>query len=102
MRLIKPAFLVNAAKLHPTAKPGLSAWQRIAESSDWSQFRDVRLTFRTADNVRVASGRSVVVFNIGGNQFRLICAIHYNRGSLYILRFLTHAEYSKDDWKNEL
>jgi mRNA interferase HigB len=42
------------------------------------------------------------VFNVCGNDFRLIVAIHYNRGIVYTLRFLTHAEYSKDKWKKEL
>jgi mRNA interferase HigB len=43
-----------------------------------------------------------VVFNICGNAYRLICAIHYNTGKVFLLRFLTHAEYDKDRWKDEL
>jgi mRNA interferase HigB len=52
--------------------------------------------------VRVQSGRNVVVFNIGGNDFRLVCAVHFNTEMVFALRFMTHAEYSKDAWKNEL
>jgi hypothetical protein len=55
-----------------------------------------------ADQVRVASGNPVMVFNICGNHFRLVCAIHYNTGKVFLLRFLTHAEYDQDRWKNEL
>jgi mRNA interferase HigB len=62
----------------------------------------VRRSFRSADEVTVASGRTVVIFNIGGNRFRLITAIHYNRGKVFELRFMTHAEYSKDRWKDDL
>jgi mRNA interferase HigB len=51
--------------------------------------------------VTVPNGRTVVVFNIGGGAFRLITAIHYNRGIIYIRKFMTHAEYSKGDWKND-
>jgi mRNA interferase HigB len=52
--------------------------------------------------VTVRSGRQVVVFNIGGNKYRLITAIHYNRQLVFTLRVLTHAEYSRDDWKDVL
>ena len=72
---------------------------RLAE---WTCLTDVRCTFGHADAVRVKSGRMVVVFNIKGNDFRLITAIHYNVSKVFVLRFLTHAEYSKDGWKEEL
>ena len=55
-----------------------------------------------ADQVRVASGNPVVVFNVCGNTYRLICAMHYDTGKVFLLRFLTHAEYGKDRWKTEL
>jgi len=59
-------------------------------------FADLCRCFRSADPVRVASNKAVVVFNIHGNDYRLICAIHYNTGRVFLLRFLTHADYSKD------
>lgn len=40
--------------------------------------------------------------NVCGNDFRLIMAIHYNRGIIYKLQFLTHVECGKDKWKKEL
>jgi mRNA interferase HigB len=51
----------------------------------------------------VSSGNPVVVFNIRGNKYRLIVAIHYRpSGRVFVLRFLTHAEYDKEKWKAEL
>jgi mRNA interferase HigB len=50
----------------------------------------------------VGSGNDVIVFNAGGNNYRLVTAIHFNRSKLYILRFLTHAEYGKGFWKDQL
>jgi len=44
----------------------------------------------------------VFVFNISGNAFRLIAAIHFNTGLVYALTFMSHAEYSKDHWKHTL
>jgi mRNA interferase HigB len=58
--------------------------------------------FPHADAVKVASGRDVIVFNIKGGRYRLIVAIHFNRGMVFILRFLTHAEYDTDQWKGQL
>lgn len=90
------------AARRPEAAPGLEAWRRITRREDFQHFADLRRCFRSADQVRVASNKAVVVFNIHGNHYRLICAIHYNTGKVFLLRFLTHAEYSKDQWKNEL
>ena len=39
---------------------------------------------------------------LGGNTFRLITAIHYDRQKVFILGFLSHAEYSKETWKDRL
>jgi mRNA interferase HigB len=51
--------------------------------------------------VTVKSNRTVTVFNIT-NDLRLITAIHYNRQEIFTMRFLTHAEYSKNKWKSSL
>lgn len=57
---------------------------------------------RLADTARVKSGRAVVVFDIAQNRYRLIAAVHYDCGRIYALRFLTHKEYDRNSWKNEL
>ena len=44
----------------------------------------------------------MTVFNICGNKYRLITAIKYRWRTVYMLRFLTHAEYDKEKWKNQL
>ena len=70
--------------------------------AQFRHFADLRRCFRAADQVRVSSGNLVVVFNVCCNTYRLICAIHYDTGKVFLLRFLTHAEYDKDRWKDEL
>jgi mRNA interferase HigB len=42
------------------------------------------------------------VFNVCGNTYRLVVALHFNTQMALTLRFLTHAEYSKDRWKDDL
>ncbi len=102
MRIIKPSTLVTWAKLHSVATPALLHWAEITGKAAWKSLTDVRRDFPHADMVKVESKRPVVVFNISGNKFRLIAAIHFNKGRLYLLDFLTHADYSKDTWKDSL
>ena len=63
---------------------------------------EVRRDFPHADSVIVKSRRTTVVFNIGGNKYRLVAAIHYNTGRVYILRIFTHVQYDRDPWKELL
>ena len=102
MRIIKVPFLAEAAKKHPKARKWIEDWCSIVKEVPWKNIQEVRASYPSADTVMVQSGSNVVVFNVCGNDFRLIVAIHYNRGIVYTLRFLTHAEYSKQKWKKEL
>jgi mRNA interferase HigB len=102
LRIIKEAFLIDAAPRHASAAKHLEVWRKLVRAADWQHFAEMRRTFPDADIVEVESGRNVIVFNIRGNEFRLIAAIHFNRQIVYTLRFMTHAEYSKDRWKDEL
>jgi mRNA interferase HigB len=102
VRIIKETFLVEAARQYPKAARYLEAWRAFVRQAHWTSFADVRRVYGSADTVQVESGRAIVVFNVCGNAYRLIVAIHYNVQIVYTLRFLTHAEYSKDKWKNEL
>lgn len=102
MRIIKESTLRAAALHHPDAAAPLEAWRKAARAARWHSLAELRATYPHADAVRVASGRTVIVFNIAGNKFRLIAALHFDRQIVYFLRFLTHADYSKDRWKSTL
>ena len=102
MKVVKPARIREYAQRHPEARPSLMGWLAATRQAAWGSLMDVRRTLRHADGVKVASGRTVVVFNIAGNDYRLITAIHYDRQKVFVLRFMPHAEYSKDRWKSEL
>lgn len=52
--------------------------------------------------VAVSSGNKVIVLNVCGNAYRMIVAVHFDKKRVFMLRFLTHADYSKDHWKSEL
>lgn len=89
-------------RMHPGARASLARWLELTTHAQWRRFEDIRKEFRSCDEVTVSSGRRVAVFNIGGNKYRLICAVHYNIGRVFVLRFMTHGEYSEDRWKDEL
>jgi mRNA interferase HigB len=89
-------------ELHPDARKPLRAWVKIAERAGWKSIVDVRRGYPHADAVRVGSGRTVTVFNISGNKYRLISALHYDRQKAYALMVLTHAEYDRNRWKEQL
>jgi len=88
-------------EVHGQAQSPLEDWYRVADKAKWENTSDVRRVFPTADAIKVKSARTVTVFNIGGNKYRLIASIHYNSGKVFVLDILTHAEYSKDTWKEK-
>ncbi len=102
MRIIKEKFLRDAATQHPKAAKYLTAWVLTVRAAAWRNLADVRRCYPSADMVRVGSGKSVLVFNVCGNTYRLMVALHFDRQTAFTLRFLTHAEYDRNDWKNEL
>jgi mRNA interferase HigB len=102
VRIIHGGTVKKWAAQYRDAAESLAAWLQNASAAEWRNLAEVRRTYPHADPVIVESGRTVIVFNIRGNRYRLITAIHYNRQIIYTLRFMTHAEYSKDRWKDSL
>lgn len=101
MRVISKRRLEDFWNVHNQARAPLEVWLHIAKKAEWGNIDDVRRVFPSADPVEVRSGNMATVFNVGGNKFRLITAIHYAAQKLFILDVMTHAEYSKDLWKND-
>lgn len=82
------------SRRHPNNANALDTWFRMIETNHFASFVDLRSTFPGVDRVK-----QLYVFNIGGNNYRLIAAIHFNRQKVFIRRILTHAEYDRGDWK---
>jgi mRNA interferase HigB len=79
---------------HADAESALRRWYKIVEQTNFQNLTELRQTFPLADNVG-----DLIVFNIGGNKYRLIASIHFNRGKVYIRHVLTHEEYDRGAWK---
>jgi mRNA interferase HigB len=102
MRIITRKRLREFAMQHPRAAKALASWHDLVATARWRSLADARRTYPHADGVRVASGRIATVFNICGNEFRLITAIHYDTQRVYVMRFLTRADYDRTSWKEAL
>jgi len=87
---------------HASSEEALRRWYKVAEKAHWRIWADVRATFPHADLVKAASGTTFVVFNVGGNTYRVVVRILFEYGRVYIKRVMTHAEYSKGRWKETL
>ena len=94
MHVVATPALVDFWTIHPDAERPLQAWYRTMESGVFADFNDLRATFASADYVE-----GLAIFNIGGNKYRLIAAIHSNRHKVFIRAVLSHAEYDRGDWK---
>lgn len=94
MHVITRKRINEFGAVHPDSRSPLAAWYAIVDKTSFGSFAELRKVFARADLVG-----DKVVFNIGGNKYRLIAAIHFNRGKVYIRNILTHAEYEKGGWK---
>jgi mRNA interferase HigB len=102
MRIIKTSMLRRFWEAHREAEASLRTWAQQTQAAIWRNFSELRGTFPSADTLTVASGRSVIVFNVAHNRYRLIAAVHYNTQIVYTLMILTHKEYDRDTWKERL
>ncbi|MEI6442649.1 MAG: type II toxin-antitoxin system HigB family toxin [Nostocales cyanobacterium ELA583] len=96
MHIITRRTLSDFWEKHPNAQTSLQSWYKITLKAEWQNFVELRQSFSWADQVG-----NLTVFNIGGNNYRLIVLVKYNYKKVFIRHVLTHAEYDKEDWKND-
>ena len=89
MRVIAKRTLREFWELHPVAEEPLLAWYREVQKEDWDTPAKVKTKYRTASVI----GDNRVVFNIKGNDYRLVVKINYPYRVIYIRFVGTHAEY---------
>ena len=99
MHLIGQGVLTAAGRRNRPLRQWLVAWAATVNEAQWSSLDDVRKTYPAADGVRLASETVVTVFNVKGNEYRLLTWIDYGAQVVEALEVLTHAEYDKAHWK---
>ncbi|MDD4097804.1 MAG: type II toxin-antitoxin system HigB family toxin [Lentisphaeria bacterium] len=91
MRIAGKKKLVQFMERHPGSASSLRSWVQVAETSEWKAPTNIKQTFaRTSFR-----SRNRVVFNIGGNRFRLLVVVIYVQRNAIVNWLGTHAEYDK-------
>jgi mRNA interferase HigB len=80
-------------EIYPDAKKPLEAWYTDAKQSTWKNPNEIKRVYRNASVV----GNNRVVFNIKGNDYRLVAAVNYSFGIVYVRFIGTHSQYDKID-----
>lgn len=91
MRIIAKSTLIAYYEKNPQAKIALEDWYKKTSRVQWTCFDDIRKTFNTVSIV----GNQHYVFNIKGNDYRLVVVIQFTPQRVYIRFVGTHAEYDK-------
>lgn len=91
MRIISKSALITFYQAHPEAKARLEAWYRACKACNAVNYNELKQTFQTADYVP----RKFTIFDVGGNEFRIVTVIHYDKQTVFIREVLTHAQYDK-------
>lgn len=95
MRIFTEQALKEFVEEHPSAKTALQVWSKTVKKSRWKNYSDLKQTFNSVDCI----GDQRYVFNIKGNEFRLVAVIKFTIGFVYIRFIGTHEQYDKTDCK---
>ena len=91
MRIFTEQTLKEYAEKHPDSRTALQEWVATVKRSEWRSFADVKATFNSVDNV----GNQHYVFNIKGNNYRLVVVIKFTIRFVYVRFIGTHEEYDR-------
>lgn len=96
MRIISKRRLREFWEKNEASETPLIEWYKLVRKAEWKSFADVRDSFRHADVYR-----DCVIFDIGGNKFRLITKIRYRKSRIYVRFVLSHKEYDNNVWRKD-
>jgi mRNA interferase HigB len=94
MKLISNRALREFSEAYPLAALPLQGWRKVIEKNTFANWAELKRSFGAVDKVG-----DKTVFDIGGNKYRIIAHVRFEKQIVYINAVLTHAEYDKDDWK---
>ena len=96
MRIVTHRTIVAFYEKHKDATTALQDWYSKTSEANWTCFADIKEAFNTVDSV----GNKRFVFNIKGNDYRLVAIVLFNIKMVYIRFIGTHKEYDKTDYSN--
>ena len=93
MHIVSHKKLSDFYLLHHDAEIALLHWYRTAKNAKWKCFADIKKDFNSVDSI----GNQRYVFNIKGNNYRLVVVIQFSHEYIYIRFIGTHTDYDKTD-----
>jgi len=93
MRIIAKKTLITFYTKHADAETALEEWHTKTNKAEWTCFADIKNTFNSVDSV----GDKRFVFNIKGNDYRLVAIVLFQLKMVYIRFIGTHKDYDKTD-----
>jgi|SRR3989338_7127482 len=93
MRIIALSTLRAFWEKHPDAETPLRVWHAEASRANWRTPADIKAAYRNAS----FAANNRVVFNIKGNDYRLVVAVHYDRGQMFVRFVGNHRQYNEID-----
>lgn len=90
MRIENRHVIQSFQEKHANSRRPLDRWMTLVDSASWKKVLDVQATFASAEDIE-----GFIVFNIGGNNFRLIGVIDYSEQTIYIHHVYTHQQYDR-------
>lgn len=96
MRVIARGTLVKFWTSHADARIPLEAWLQVSRKADWTGPQDIKTAFGTRVDFLQ---RNRVIFDLGGNRYRLVAVVLFRRKAIYIRFIGTHAAYDRIDAK---
>jgi len=91
MHVISLKMLRDFWRRYPDSEQPLRNWHTVAKHSRFADFADLRLSFGNADYVS-----PYTVFDVGGNNYRVVVIVRYKDGKMFVRWVMTHREY--DNW----
>ena len=101
MRIIAKPILINYWEEHRQEKSSLERWYNVVRKANWEKPDDIKKTFNSVDPY-TKNNRLYHIFDVGGNNTRVIVNIHFKSKIVFIQLVLTHNEYDQDRWKESL
>jgi mRNA interferase HigB len=84
---------MKLTKKHPETLSMLSLWYKVAKKAEWRGLHEVRRDYPAADQVG-----DVLIFDVLGNNFRLMTRVNYNVQRIYVKALMNHQEYDRKEW----
>jgi mRNA interferase HigB len=94
MMIFGERTLASFAKKHADARKPLARFITVAEAARWAHFQELKQDFPSAD---LGKRSRSIIFDIGGNKYRLVALVNFEQQTVFIDQVLTHEEYSRKD-----